>query len=72
MERGLDCSSHVSIQADNEITIIGSVNSQFIHLRSNVSINVVGSLKSQRIDCISDEVFYESVPSIDRGLTFLV
>ena len=72
MERVLDCSSHVSIQADNEITIIGSVNSQFIHLRSNVSINVVGSLKSQRIDCISDEVFYESVPSIDRGLTFLV
>lgn len=48
------------------------MNSQFIHLRSNVSINVVGSLKSQRIDCISDEVFYESVRSIDRGLTFLV
>lgn len=69
MERGLDRSSHVSIEADSEITIIGSVNSQFIHLRSNVSISVVGSLKSQRIDCISDEVFYESVRSMDRGLT---
>lgn len=58
---GLRDSSHVSIQADKEITIIGSVNSQFIHLLSNVSITVVGSLKSQRIDCISDEVFCESV-----------
>lgn len=59
----MDGSSHVAIQAAKEITIIGSVNSQFIHLRSNVSINVVGSLKSQRIDCIADEVFYESVRS---------
>ena len=55
------CSSHFHIEALGPIDIPGTVNSQFIHIVSNVSIDISGMIKSQRSDCITEELSHDPV-----------
>lgn len=49
-------SSHLYVEAQGQIEVPGTLNSQFIYLVSNVSIVISGIVKSQRSDCITDEL----------------
>ena len=55
------CSSHFHVEALGPIDIPGTVNSQFIHIVSNVSIDISGMIKSQRSDCITEDLSHDPV-----------
>ena len=54
-------SSHLYVEAQGQIEVPGTLNSQFIYLVSNVSIVISGIVKSQRSDCITDELCHYPV-----------
>lgn len=57
----LTSSSLIQIETAGSIDILGSMSAQFIHIISNSTVTVEGSIKSQHSDCIISEVFHGSV-----------
>lgn len=43
------------------MTVSGSLNSEFVYIVSNSSINVEGVVKSQRSDCLVERMFVDTV-----------
>ena len=54
-------SSLIQIETAGAIDILGSMSAQFIHIISNNTVTVEGSIKSQHSDCITTDVFHGSV-----------
>ena len=55
------------IESLGAVTVSGSLNSEFVYLLSNSSINVEGSVKSQRSDCLVETMFVDTVAATTKA-----
>ena len=60
-------SSRLMIESLGAVTVSGSLNSEFVYLLSNSSINVEGSVKSQRSDCLVETMFVDTVTATTKA-----